>query len=147
MDLRFKDQANSFDKENNEMKILVYKNEDDEFICPKCGEKIQLNIEKINNIILSNDKIKDSIIGIKMQLENIINNKNTSINLINIQLNNITILLNALNEDIQNINEKIKHLLNDNDNIINNNQIKIYNYGKYEGQLINNKREGKGKFY
>ena len=40
--LCFKDQANSIDKERNEMKILVYKNEDDELSCPKCGEKINI---------------------------------------------------------------------------------------------------------
>ena len=148
MELKFKEQINSFDKERNEMKILVYQNESNELTCPKCGEKIRLNIEQINNIILSNDKIKDSIIGIKIQLENILNN-NTSINFINLQLKNITILLNTINEDIQKNNEKIKNLLYDNNNNAVNNdiQIKIYNFGKYEGQLINNKREGRGKFY
>ena len=33
--LSFLDQANIIDKERNEMKVLVYKNESDEFLCPK----------------------------------------------------------------------------------------------------------------
>ena len=49
MDLRFKEQANSIDKTNKEMKVLVYKIEHDGLICPKCGEKIEINKEKIDN--------------------------------------------------------------------------------------------------
>ena len=40
--LKFKEQASIIDKERNEMKVLVYKNEDYQLICPKCGEKIKL---------------------------------------------------------------------------------------------------------
>ena len=50
-DLAFKDQANSMDNKSNEMKVLVYKLEDEEFKCPKCGEKIKLNKEKIDEMI------------------------------------------------------------------------------------------------
>ena len=75
-DLSFKEQASLIDKENNKMRVLVYTNEEDGFICPKCGEKIKLNTEKIDDIILSNNNIKDIIIGIKAQIENIINSKN-----------------------------------------------------------------------
>ena len=35
--LNFNEQANTIDKERNIMKVLVYKNEEDEYICPKCG--------------------------------------------------------------------------------------------------------------
>jgi len=35
------------------MKVLVYTREDDEFMCPKCGEKIKLNTERIDDIISS----------------------------------------------------------------------------------------------
>ena len=38
--------------------ILLNKNENNK-LCSKCGEKY--NIEKINNIISNNNKIKDSI--------------------------------------------------------------------------------------
>ena len=125
LDLKYKDQANSLDKENKEMKVLVYKNENDGFICPKCGEKIKLNTEKIDDIILSNNNIKDTIIGIKVQLDNIINNKNSSINLINIQLKNINIVLNTINENIKINIEKLNNLLNDNNN--NNNYVRNIN--------------------
>ena len=46
-ELKFKEQANSFDKINKEMKILVYKEGDDTIICPHCGKKIKLKTEKI----------------------------------------------------------------------------------------------------
>ena len=68
----------------------------DSFV-PKCGEKIKLNTEKIYDIILSNNNIKDNIVGIKTQINNIINSKNSSIKLINIQLKNINIVLNTIN--------------------------------------------------
>ena len=74
-ELSFKDQANSIDKNNNIMNVLVYRTENDELKCPKCGEKIHLNTEKIQDIISLNDNIKDTLIGIKASLENIINVK------------------------------------------------------------------------
>ena len=38
--LNFNEQANIIDKERNIMKVLVYKNENNnEYICPKCCEK------------------------------------------------------------------------------------------------------------
>jgi len=72
LDLSFKEQANSIDKGRNKMKILVYKNEDDGFICPKCGEKIELKTEKIDEIIASINNIKDNIDGAKLIIDNII---------------------------------------------------------------------------
>ena len=112
-DLTFQDQANSIDKANNQMKVLVYDKEIDEFICPKCGEKINFNNEKIDELIISNNSIKENINGIKVQLENIV--RNSSTNLVNIQLNNIIIILNKINEDIKKNDEKLKNLLNNND--------------------------------
>ncbi len=52
---KFIEQANPIDRENNEMNILVYKNDNDGFVCPKCGEKIKFNTDKINDIILNNN--------------------------------------------------------------------------------------------
>ena len=72
LDSRFKDQANSLDKFNNLMRILVYQKDIDNFTCPKCGEKIQLDKKKIDDIVSSNNNIKDIISGIKIQIENII---------------------------------------------------------------------------
>ena len=54
MELRFKEQENSMIMDNKEMKVLVYKKENDDFICPNCNTKFKLNTEKIdeiNNII------------------------------------------------------------------------------------------------
>ena len=87
-ELSFKDQINSIDKNNNIMKVLVYRTENDELKCPKCGEKIHLNTEKIQDIISLNENIKDTLIGIKVHLDNLINAKNTSINVILFQLKN-----------------------------------------------------------
>ena len=71
---KFIEQANPIDRENNEMNILVYKNDNDGFVCPKCGEKIKLNTEKIDDIISSNNNIKDTLNGVKLQIENITKN-------------------------------------------------------------------------
>ena len=97
------------------MRVLVYKRESDEFICPKCGEKIMLNTEKLEEIIKSNNNIQDIINGIKFNIENAL--KISTINLINIQLKNINLLLNNINEDIKKNNEKLKILLKDNNSI------------------------------
>ena len=116
LELSFNEQATLIDRNNGLMKILVCKNEDNEFICPKCWEKIKLNTEKINNIILSYNNIKETIAGIIFQIENIINN--SLMNSVNIQLKNINLLLNNINEEIQNNNEKLKNFYID----INNNE-------------------------
>ena len=65
LELTFKEQANSIDKERNEMNILVYKIED-ELSCPKCGEKINLNTEKIEDIKSSNFLINFFISSFKV---------------------------------------------------------------------------------
>ena len=118
-ELRFKEQANSIDNNNNRMSILVYKSDNDELTCPKCGEKLKLDTKKIDEIISCNNNISDTINGIKVNIENII--KNSSVYLVNIQLKNINTLLNNISEDIKKNNEKIKKLLDDSRNYINNN--------------------------
>ena len=72
-ELRFNEQANSIDKINNEMNVLVYKTINDSFLCPKCGGKIKFNREKIDELILSNNNIIDNINGTKLIIENMIN--------------------------------------------------------------------------
>ena len=37
MELKFKEQANSFDQNNNEMNVLVDRKEIDDLTCPNCG--------------------------------------------------------------------------------------------------------------
>ena len=112
--LKFKDAVT--DKESNQMKILVYLNETDEFICPKCGENIKLNTEKIDDIILSINNLKETIDSAKIMLENVI--EKSSVNIVNVQLKGINIILNNLNEDIKKAKEKVKSLLNENNYII-----------------------------
>ena len=70
--LSFNEQSNSLDRNNNLMKVLVYENENEKLICPKCGEKIKLKIEELDNILISYNEIKDTINGIKLQIDNII---------------------------------------------------------------------------
>ena len=125
MELRFKEQANSLDISNKKMRVLVYRKEVDNFTCPHCGEKIKLNTEKLDEIVLSNNNIQESINGVKLTIENIV--KLSSVNNINIQLKNINVLLNNINEDIKKNNQKIKILFNETNNtIINENQNKVF---------------------
>ena len=153
MELKFKEQANSIDINNKVMNVLVYKKENDDFICPHCNKKIKLNTENIDDIILINNNIKDIINGIKFTIDNII--KLSTNNNISFQLKNINIILDSINENIYKNNEKLKNLLkennavlniNDNNNSIMNKEIK-YDDGKYVGQVVNGKAEGKGIYY
>ena len=111
--LTFNKQANIIDKKRNVIKVLVYKNESGECVYPKCGEKIKLDTEKIDDVILSINNIKDTINGIKFSIDNVI--KISSDNFVNIQLKNVNIVLNTLNNDIKKINEKLNSLLNNNE--------------------------------
>ena len=107
--LSFKEQANIIDRERNEMSILVYKNEND-LTCTKCGEKINLNTEKINDIRTSIKNIGDTVRGIKIMIDNIINI--SLVDIVNIQLKNVNVIFNNLNEDIKKLNEKFNDLFN-----------------------------------
>ena len=100
-------------KSSNQMNILVYRNDEDEdeYTCPKCGEKIPIDTKKIDVIIESNNSIKETINGIKLQLDNII--KNSLLNEVNIQLKNICVLLNNINQDINQNSDKLRNLLKD----------------------------------
>ena len=109
--LCFKDQANKIDKERNEMNVLVYKNKNEGLICPKCGEKIYLKTEKLNDIKSSIDNIIDIIKGIKLMIEKII--KMSSEDSVKFQLKNVCLINNNLNENIKNLNKKFEYLLND----------------------------------
>ena len=78
-------------------------------ICPKCGEKV--NIEKINDIILNNDKITTFSKEIKSQIENIIKNDS------NDALSNINNILKMIEEEIKINNEIIFNLMTNNKEI------------------------------
>ena len=106
LELTFNQQANSIDKERNEMNILVYRKEEERLKCSKCGEIINLDI--FDNIIKNNQN--DLLKGLKSQLENIINL--CDINEIKIQIKIIKIVLdNIIKENEKNINN-IKNIIN-----------------------------------
>ena len=90
-DLNYEEQQT--DKNSKEMRILVYKKEVYEYICIKCGEKVKLNHEKIDEIILNNNNIKDKIKGIELMIDMMI--KSSLINTMNIQLKNLNVILNT----------------------------------------------------
>jgi len=100
-------------KGSKEMAILVYKKEEYEIICTKCGEKMKLNKDKIDEIILNNNNIKDKLNGIELMIDNMI--KTLLINTMNNQLKIINVSLNNINDDIKKNNELLENLL---DNII-----------------------------
>jgi len=103
---------NEISPKENDIKIIVIKSEQDELICPKCGSNIIVNTEKIDEIVNSMNNIKETIIGIKVMIDNVI--KTSMQNLMNIQLKNINLLLNNVNDDFNKISEKIKNLIKDN---------------------------------
>ena len=135
--LCFKDLANSIDKERNEMKILVIPYEKDELSCPNCGEKINLNIDKINDIKSSIHNINDTIKGAKLMIDNII--KISSVDAINVQLKNVNLIFNNLNEDIKKLSVKFNNLF-DIENINKENKEKS-NFNNYIIAEINVKDE------
>ena len=105
----FNEQANIIDLERNEMSILVDKNED-KLSCPKCGEKLNLNLEKINDIQKYINNINDTIKGLKFTLENIA--LISSEEAVKFQLKNINLIFNILNKDLKELNKKVDDLLN-----------------------------------
>ena len=99
---------NEITKENK-INILVYKNENE--ICIKCGRI--LNNKIIDDIILLNNNINYTLIGLKSQIDNIMNDliNKKDIMYINSQLKNINIVINNINEDIKKNNELLNSLL------------------------------------
>ena len=116
--LNLEKKYNEITKENK-ITILVYKNENEEEICPKCGRI--LNNKKLDEIISSNNKINNKLKGINNQIQYIsnilINNKD--IDNANLQLENIIDVINKINEDIKKINNEL-NLMKVNDIQINN---------------------------
>ena len=62
-ELSFYSHANFRDRNNNEMRVYVYENEED--------KKNELNKETINEIIINNKKMEYAIKDIKFQIENL----------------------------------------------------------------------------
>ena len=107
--LSFKEQANIIDKERNEMNVLVYKNLN-EFASPKCGEKINLNNEKINDIKLFIQKINETLKDAKLMIESTI--KISSEDAVKVLLKNVNGIFNNMNDDIKKLNQKVDDLVN-----------------------------------
>ena len=133
--------------DENKIYVLVYKNENE--ICSKCGRILDNNI--IDDILLLNDNINLSLIGIIGQIKNILdNNMNPKdINYVKGQLMNINLAMNNISEDAKKVNNKLNQIKNKYDiikqNIINeNNEINeftnqilcIYNKNKDEINLL-----------
>ena len=98
---------NEITKENK-ISILVYKYENE--ICSKCGRI--LNNKIIDEIVLLNNNISYTLIGLKSQIDNIINDliNRKDILFINSQLKNINLLINNVNEDIKKNNIHLNQL-------------------------------------
>ena len=109
----FENQANSIDKSENKMIISVFKKEESNLECPKCGDKIQFNFEPLKNILSSNNNIIDNIAGIKLIIENIV--KNSLVEVVNVQLKNVNTILNSINEEIKTNIETLKNIIQDKD--------------------------------
>ena len=126
-ELTFKQQANSIDKNNNQMNILVYKNESDGLKCEHCGNIIHLPI--IDNIIKYNNEQRDTLIETKNQIENIINLNNNNDIIRKIKL--IKIIIDNLITENDKCLKEIK-------NNINNNESNIKKNNDYKFKLISN---------
>ena len=152
--LSFIEQANRFDKEKNEMNIIVITIENDGLKCPKCGEIIKLESAQINKIISSVDKIKKKLDGMKSIIENIaMTSKDISLkNQLDIiigEFNNINLSMNKNIEQIENLlnnNNYYKNIIKGTlDITINeiNNKILLFNTDINSGidVLLNNEKK------
>ena len=115
LDLKFREIANRFDIERNIMYILVNEKEkeNNKIICPNCGEIMNIGInDALNKVLINNENIKNSLNGIKGQMNNL---NYANINVINntiFQLKNIIYLLNSITDNIVKNNEEINKIIN-----------------------------------
>ena len=142
LELTFKEQASSLDNEKKEMNVLVEEKIFDDFICPKCGEKIQINEERIKEIVLANNNIIDTLNGIKFNIDNIF--KISTTNIINIQLKNINALLNNIIEDIKKNTKRVQNSFNNTDKGTDDDYQNLINYNMIKG-IIDIKIKEKNK--
>ena len=131
--LKFDKKYEEITKENKII-ILVYKIENENEYCSKCGRI--LNNKIIDDIISINNNINTTLIGLKITIDNIINdiNNKKDIIYINSQLKNINYIINGMNEDIKKINNQLNQIKFIPINNINNNKIK-------EDKIKENKNE------
>ena len=89
----------------NKINILVYKNENE--ICSKCGRI--LDNKAIDEILSLNNNLNSILIGLKINIDNIINdiNNKRDIIYINSQLKNLNFIINGMDENIKKINSQL----------------------------------------
>ena len=129
---------NELTKENT-IHIFVYKKENK--VCSKCGRIINNNIDEI---ILLNNNINDNLLGLKSQIDSIIEllNKKDYVNAKN-QLKNINFIINGMDGEFKKLNKqlnniKLEYNIN-NSNIIKSNEINcIYEKNDDEIYLLHN---------
>ncbi len=110
------------------------------------------DIFNLNNKIYSNNN--NILLGIINDLQQIMNNMNDNIIIKRISdiIIKLNIIINENKKNIELIRNDIQLMINKfdelkfNNNINNNKELK-YKNGKYLGQVINDKREGKGIWY
>ena len=131
-ELSFIEQANSLDKSNNKMTILVYRNNEEGLNCPKCGERIKFDTKNIDKLLEFNNDINDTLEGLKGNIENIINDiiNQKSNNYIKNQLKNVNIVINNIISEIKK-NKLELNKLND----LNKTQIEEFKKNKIKGIL------------
>ena len=140
--LKFDKKYEEITKENKII-ILVYKIENENEYCSKCGRI--LNNKIIDDIILINNNIYSSLIGLKITIDNIINdiNNKKDIIYINSQLKNINYIINGMNEDFKKIKSKLEQMKSV--HIQNKNLIKLDNLSttspNYKDNTNNNKAD------
>ena len=109
LELSFDDLALPIDKRDNKMVISVTKIENEGNYCPYCDKNILLKTKDVDELTLSNNKIKNYINEIKNSIEKLI--KICSINSISIQLQNVNIILASINAQIENYNNNLQKSL------------------------------------
>ena len=106
------------------MRILVYRNDKEGLICPKCGEKIKFDTQLIDKLSEFNNYINDTLEGLKSIIENIMNDikNHKSINSIYNQLKNVNISPGNAISEIKKNKIEVNKLIS-----INNTEIKNQN--------------------
>ena len=146
-ELCFYEQANFTDRNNYQMKILV----------SECDGKNNINSEKLDEIILSNNKKENDNADIKKNNEkennlfsDCINNKNSNNN-IGVGNRNLLVEIKSIYFSrllFSHLDEKIKlKVIKYNKKLQNNIDIKLVNYKFYSGRYIIYENKFKGKEY
>ena len=137
-ELTFMEQANSNDNNCNQMKVLVYKKDNEELKCKKCGSIINLSI--LDNIIKYNNEQRDIIIEMKSQINNIINLNN--INEITRKIKIVKLMLDNLIAENEKCLKEIQNTRNNNENITKKNYnfelAKKHGLNSYEENILKN---------